>query len=135
MKANIPAYRTLPPVHNDLITIKVFKQAMDSPITITHQELLSLSPKVCKQIRDSTTTKCIPTSAISSTLGSLEIVPEDDETVIDAYQLFTLGCPDLDRVLPKGATIVPDPIELYYNSLEPGKSPNIDCLNSVLKSS
>ena len=86
------------------------------------------------QIRDSTTTKHIPTAATSSILGSLEIVPEDDEAVFDAYQSFTLGCPDMDRVPPKGATIVPDPIESYYNSLEPGKHLNIDRLTVAKES-
>ena len=93
-----------------------------------------MSPKVHTQIRDSTTTKRIPTAATSTTLGLLEIVPEDDETAFDAYQSFTLGCPDMDRVPPKGATIVPDPIESYYNSLEPGESPNIDRLTVAKES-
>ena len=107
---------------------------MNLPITITHQELLSLSPKVHTQIRDSTMMKRIPTTTTSSTLGSLEIVPEDDKTVFDVYQSFTLGCHDMDRVPPKGATIVLDPIKSYYNSLESGKSPNIDRLTVAKES-
>ena len=41
-----PAYRTLPLIHNPLITETVFKQSMETPITITQRELLSLSPEV-----------------------------------------------------------------------------------------
>ena len=43
------------PVHNPEITTSIFKRAMDLPLTITQQELLSLSPEIHSQVRDITT--------------------------------------------------------------------------------
>ena len=40
------AYRTLPPIHDLLIAKIVYKQSMETPITIMQRELLSLSPEV-----------------------------------------------------------------------------------------
>jgi hypothetical protein len=41
-----PAYKTLPPIHDPLITESVYKCSLDALITITQRELLSLSPEV-----------------------------------------------------------------------------------------
>ena len=55
-----PTYRTLPPVHDPAIAMSVFQCSMDALVTITQRELLSLSPEVCFQVRDSTMMHCIP---------------------------------------------------------------------------
>src|ERR1700678_1379602 len=55
-----PAYKTLPPVHDPTIAANVYKRSMDAPITITQRELLSMSPEVRSQYRDSTTTRRMP---------------------------------------------------------------------------
>jgi hypothetical protein len=39
-----PAYKTLPPIHDPLIAELVYKHSLDTLITITQMELLSLSP-------------------------------------------------------------------------------------------
>ena len=59
-KCTDPAYRTLPPVHDPAIAVSVFQRSMEAPVTIMQRELLSLSPEVCSQVRDSTTTHHIP---------------------------------------------------------------------------
>ena len=59
-KCTDPAYRTLPPVHDPAIATSVFQHSMEAPFTITQRELLSLSPEVCSQVRDSTTMHRIP---------------------------------------------------------------------------
>ena len=38
-----PAYKTLPPIHDLLITEDVYKRSMETPITITQWELLSVT--------------------------------------------------------------------------------------------
>jgi len=45
-----PAYKTLPPIHDAIIAAEVYKRSMDTPITITQRELLSLSPEVHSQV-------------------------------------------------------------------------------------
>ena len=44
-KKQEPAYRTLPPIHDPLIAETIYKQSMETPITITQRELSSLSPE------------------------------------------------------------------------------------------
>ena len=58
-KKTEPAYKTLPPVYNAAVAAKVYKRSMETPVTLTQEELLSLSPEICSLVRDITTTHCI----------------------------------------------------------------------------
>jgi hypothetical protein len=106
---------------------------METPITITQRELLSLSPEVRAQVREVTTTRRVPNAAISTAQGTVRIIEEDEEIVYDSAPSFTLGSTE-DRVPPAGSIVVPDPIESYYNSLGPGEAPNIDKLTVAKES-
>ena len=132
-KPAVPAYRTLPPIHEASIAADVYKRAMEAPVTITQRELLSLSPEVRAQVREVTTTRRIPNAAPSVAQGSLNIVDEDDDYLNFDTPSFTLGNPD-DRIPPEGSIIVPDLFESYYNSLGPGETPNIDRLRVAKES-
>ena len=72
-----PAYKTLPPVHNAAIAADVYKWSMEAPITITQQELLSLSPEVRLQVWEVTTTKRVPTENRQPT--QMFVVVEEEE--------------------------------------------------------
>jgi hypothetical protein len=127
-----PAYKTLPPVHEASIALDVYKRTMELPITITQRELLSLSPEVRAQVRDVTTTRRIPNTS-ATTQGSLQVIYEDDVTDFTDFDMtpaFVLET----KVPPKGSLIVADPIESYYNSLEPGEEPDIDRLTVAKES-
>jgi hypothetical protein len=132
-KAVIPAYKTLPPIHEASIAMDLYKRAMEAPITITQRELLSLSPEVRAQVRDVTTTHRIPTAAASTTQGSLQIAISEEDIAFDIAQTFALRRTD-ERIPPKGAIVVADPIEEYYGSLEPGEIPSIDRLTVAKES-
>ena len=88
---------------------------MEAPITITQRELLLLSPKVCLQVQEVTTTKRVPTENKQPTQT---FIVEEEETTKEitpsafAYQHAS------HRILPEGLTIIPDPIETYYKSLK-----------------
>ena len=131
--ATVPAYKTLPPVHEASIAVDVYKRAMDTPIMITQRELLSLSPEVRAQLREVTTTRRIPTNQVTTMQASLQTAISDEDAPYDAVPAFVLNRPD-ERVPPKGATIVADPIEEYYNSLEPGETPSMDRLTVAKES-
>jgi hypothetical protein len=131
--ATVPAYKTLPPVHEASIAVDVYKRAMDTPIMITQRELLSLSPEVRAQLREVTTTRRIPTNSATIMQASLHTAVSDDDAPYDAVPTFVLNRPD-ERIPPKGATIVADPIEEYYNSLEPGEAPSMDRLTVAKES-
>lgn len=100
---------------------------MDAQITISHRELLSLSPDVRTKTREDTTTKRVPTVANAAVSAALQMVEEENEPTEAVFQTFVLGNSG-ERVLPKDSIIVPDPIESYYDSLAPGEEPQLDRL-------
>ena len=131
--AAAPAYRTLPPIHEASIAAEVYKRAMDSPVTITQRELLSLSPEIRGQVRESTTTRRVPTAATATAQTSLQVTIDEEDLAYEIAPAFALGKTG-GTVPPIGSTIVSDPIELYYNSLEPGEVPDIDRLTVAKES-
>ena len=131
-----PAYKTLPPVHDASIATEVYKRSMETPITITQRELLSLSPEVRSQVRDVTTTRRIPNNPVASqpALQSFIVeIDEEEEEMIPAASTFAFQNA-LHRTPPEGAIVVPDPIEVYYNSLKPGQAPDLDRLTVAKES-
>jgi hypothetical protein len=132
-KTAAPAYKTLPPIHDTTIAAEVYKRAMDTAITITQRELLSLSPEVRAQVREATTTKRIPTAAATIQPVTFSTAIYEDDVCFEAAPSFALGRRN-EAVLPLGAIIVPDPIELYYETLEPGEVPSLDRLTVAKES-
>ena len=127
-KAATPAYKTLPPIHDPAIAIEVYQRAMDSMVSVSQRELLSLSPELRAKVRDCTTTRRIPNTPVTQT--SLQVINDEEEEMYEITPAFTLG----NRTPPKGATIVPDPIESYYKSLEPGEIPDLNLLTVAKES-
>jgi hypothetical protein len=116
---------------------------METPITITQRELLSMSPEVRSQYRDTTTTRRMPYNNGNTAQHYLEMETEDNQqllaTVADSQQTFADYQPIFaentsNRILPAGALIVPDPIENYYNSLRHGEAPDPDQLVVAVES-
>ena len=127
-----PAYKTLPPVHDPVVAAEVYQRAMDAPVTITHRELLSLSPEVRAQVREITTTKRIPTGPQPAAQAHLNVVSEED-LPYDIAPAFSLN-KHSERILPEGALAIGDPIEAYYESLGPGEEPDLDRLTVAKES-
>ena len=131
-----PAYKTLPPIHDPTIAANVFKRSMDTPIVISHRELLSMSPEVRSQYRDCTTTRRMPYNNGNTAQNYLDTETEEAEnqqllnTVAETQYHFAESLPNSavessqNQALPAGALILPDPIETYYNSLPYGESPD-----------
>ena len=130
-----PAYRTLPPIHDPLIAQTVYKRSLEAPITITQRELLSLSPEVRSQFRDSTITKRIPTKE-SPTAQALyqDEVAIDSETEITVPLFSAFSSPEVFYA-PDGSITISDPVETYYRSLPPGFDPVEEALTVALESS
>lgn len=129
-KKNEPAYKTLPPVHDPAVATEVYKRSMDTPITITQRELLSLSPEVRSQVRDITTTRRIPNN---STVSQVALQLEEDSNAFMEEELENTSVDALHlkrncKYPPNGAIVVSDPVERYYRSLPPGQSPDPDRL-------
>ena len=134
-KKQEPAYRTLPPIHDLLIAESVYKQSMETPITITQRKLLSLSLEVQSQFRDSTITRRIPNKDIQTTQV---LCQEEIETTNEIEQLLptilTYALPTV-TYSPNGFITIFDPIEAYYQLLSPGFDPLEEALTVSLGSS
>ena len=142
------AYRTIPAIHNAAIATKVYNCVLDTPLTITYHELLSLSPEVHSQVRDAVSLKRMPTkdTATPTTADANllqegqpteeelaylfpdeEIIAFDNVTEFSSEVTMTLAG-SVEPDLPDDAIIVDDPIDRYYQTLPKGEKPNLDCL-------
>ncbi|KAF7350003.1 hypothetical protein MVEN_01301900 [Mycena venus] len=136
-KPSGPAYRTSAPVYNEKDATAVFDASLDSPVTITQRQLLSIAPEVRAHMREATTSRRLP--------------PKDNKNARDSIQQFFHGISDplpfvdeLDTLeqqrardaqitamfdslpasyvqsaqsnLPAGGFIVPDPYSVYYDT-------------------
>jgi hypothetical protein len=124
------AYKTLPPVHDPIIATSVFQRSMEAPITITQRELLSLSPEVRSQMRDSTTTRRVPNKDAITTQN---LYTDDEDIDMDSltttYPVTTYAVSDAyNRPIPQNAFVVSDPIESYYRSLGTNEDPDLNRL-------
>ena len=132
-KKQEPAYKTLPPIHDPLIATEVYQRSMDAPITITQRELLSLSPEVRSQVRDITTTRRVQNNPNIVSQNVLQVEEEISEEEVEGGEVIGIFSNEVMHVQapcrrfhtpPPDAIIVPDPIERYYRSLEPGEVPD-----------
>ena len=126
-----PVYKSLPPVHDSAIAVDVYKRLMETPITITQRELLSLSPKVRLQVREVTTTKRVPAEHKQN--SSAFLVEEEESNKEPPASTFTYQHFS-NRVPPEGSTVIPDPIKAYYKLLKPSQEPDLDRLTVAKES-
>ena len=127
-KKHKPAYKTFPPIHDAKIAGDVYKRAMEVPITIMQQELLSLSPKVCSQVRDAMSTRRVQNKDATTAQAMMGI--DDDKNSIyylDVPMVPTFAVPNAShRTPPEGTTMIPDQFDIYYRSLCQGQRPDPD---------
>jgi hypothetical protein len=130
-KKNEPAYKTLPPVYDGKIATEVYDRAMASEITLTQRELLSLSPEVRSQVREATSARRAPPNKDHSInvladepglASALDDINDDDDD--DSPPPATFFSANGEKsVPPPDAIIIPDPYEIYLNSLPRGAAP------------
>ncbi|KAJ7660652.1 hypothetical protein DFH06DRAFT_1268967 [Mycena polygramma] len=130
-----PAYRSTAPVYDEKIANKVFDRSMDTQITLTQRELLSLSPEVRAQVREATTNRRVASPSnekstppvnqfIADPLPFSDSLHEslDEQKANDTRNTaFADSMPasfaySAERELPPDAFIVPDIYESYFNS-------------------
>jgi hypothetical protein len=97
-----------------LIAESVYKCSLDTPITITQRELLSLSPEVQSQFRDSTITRRVPTKESTATQALFEEQStsiEETEVTIPLFAAFSVL---KVYYAPDGSMTISDPVETYH---------------------
>jgi len=134
-----PAYRTAPAIHDLKIANNVYQRALETPLTITYHELLSLAPEVRAQVREAITSKRVPTKepTPSNVYQDTDLTPEElsylmpDEIPVsfdtDPTPIMALSSTSASTPTSRGI-IIDDPIEQYYRTLKPGESPDPDAI-------
>jgi hypothetical protein len=139
------AYRTLPPIHDLTIAAKVYNRALDTSLSITYHELLSLSPEVRSQVRDAVSSKRVSTKDTIAPIIPTQITILEDETLSEAELSYLF--PD-EVLVPHNAIaqsgivmslansafaaepiadepiVVDDPYDRYYRDLPKGEQPD-----------
>ena len=64
-------------IYNPQIAKAVYERAMETPITVTQQELLSLAPEMCTQVVDTTIQKRVPHDLVTLTMVKETHGPDD----------------------------------------------------------
>ena len=131
------AYRTLPAIHDSSIATTVYNRALDTPLTISYHELLSLSPEVRSQVRDAISSKRVPNKDIGPVAATQATVLQDedlnneerlylfpDEEVVP-YHAMNLSTSSIGKQsIPDEAIVVDDPFDRYYRTLSEGEQPD-----------
>jgi hypothetical protein len=113
---------------------------MEALITITQKKLLSLSPEVRSQVRDSIMTCQIPKEIVMvhSRFEEQEEEEEEPKTQFLANMVpitsFAIHRAH-HQMPPQKSIIIDDPMEEYYKSLSPREEPDPDWIIVAMKSS
>jgi hypothetical protein len=118
------AYRTYAPVQDPKIAEDVYTRSMNTPyITLSQQELLSLSPEVRQKVREVITPKRRVQDDQNPSMATAMVTMEDVEDEDDPLPFADdLGPPEITTLDNKNI-IVSDPYETYLGSLLPGQLP------------
>ncbi|KAJ7235115.1 hypothetical protein C8J57DRAFT_1089163 [Mycena rebaudengoi] len=103
-----PAYRSTAPVYNEKDAAEVFESTLDTPVTITQRQLLSIAPEVRSHMREVTTARRAPPKDNKNTGAPASQFLHDVET-----SSYTNSA---QVNLPAGGIVVPDPYSVYYDS-------------------
>jgi hypothetical protein len=112
------AYRTQAPVQDKKIADDVYARSMTTPfVTLSPQELLSLSPEVRQKVRDSVTPKRITGDSkdVLYTAHNTNTDTIDDDLPYASNTAFSDP--------PPGSIVIADPYEAFFTNLRPGERP------------
>ena len=157
-KPDVPL-RTATPVYNPQVASTIYAHTMDSQITITQRELLSLSPEVRNQVREVTSNHCIvrtetPPAPVEQHLLDIfmhiEVTDDEDDcarceashlTAVPVTYSAVVLSPTMKTLTPAlsiaeplpGAIIIEDPYEVYLRTAP--EDCGSDCLTVTKESS
>ncbi|KAG5634268.1 hypothetical protein H0H81_002600, partial [Sphagnurus paluster] len=114
-----PAYHTFAPIVDLLKSGAVFNRVLGSNVTVSVEELCSITPEICGKFREAVTQKCIATMMI-------EVEPETVEEIHSpAYLEEIEAVPILSSQVPSQAprsNVAKDYYDIYLHSLAPGET-------------
>ena len=135
------AYTTSAKIHDPRIAKAVYERAMETPITVTHRELLSLAPEVRAQVSEVTTKKRVPRAPAPVLQAMIEEIEDEDSGIgggtsnsdaevdnpppiprsvrIAQATHMPAAYVAAARTLPADATVIADPYETYLREHAP----------------
>jgi hypothetical protein len=130
-----PAYKTSAPIYDGEIANNVYDRAMDTQVTLTQRELLSLSPEVRAQVREATSNKRVtPSKDAPKNVNNINVLADDpalpaalddinddtgDPVVTSTFVNSIMQC----STPPPNSLVIPDPYETYLKTLPNGVVP------------
>ncbi|KAI9057626.1 hypothetical protein FKP32DRAFT_1583453 [Trametes sanguinea] len=107
-----PAYRTRAPIQQEDVIQGIFQRTMASPyLTVSLEEILSISPDMRARFREKITPRRVPPEA--RTVAFAEVDEAADQF------LSQVAC-DGNPMVP-GGVVVPDPYEVYLRDIAPSR--------------
>jgi hypothetical protein len=140
------AYTTTAKIHDPHIAKTVYERAMETSISITQRELLSLSPEVRAKVAEVTTKKRILREQAAMVM--IEEVPDEEDNQATPPQseeeedlpeehtpaAFTAAT---TRIIPENATVIADPYEAYLresaDSTKPAEPVHVAAESNALR--
>ncbi|KAI1785979.1 hypothetical protein LXA43DRAFT_898813 [Ganoderma leucocontextum] len=136
-KKSDPAYRSQAPVCDPRHAANVFKRSLELPITLSQEELLAIAPDVRTQMRETCSSRRIPTTTepvlthdtdIYGALPFTDDNPPAPSTSRATESLLSSMPTAFERTAagatpPPGSFVLPDPYEQYLRDLPPGQDP------------
>ncbi|KAI1784592.1 hypothetical protein LXA43DRAFT_901298 [Ganoderma leucocontextum] len=136
-KKSDPAYRSQAPVCDPRHAANVFKRSLELPITLSQEELLAIAPDVRTQMRETCSSRRIPTTTepvlthdtdIYGALPFTDDIPPAPSTSRATESLLSSMPTAFERTVagatpPPGSFVLPDPYEQYLRDLPPGQDP------------
>lgn len=119
-----PAYRTIAPIHSSHFAEEVYTRSMKLPfVTLSSEELLSISPEYRQKMRDAVTPKRIYPTEIEKVSDAVATHIQEEALPQVASEVPRTSHGRNGIPTPAEAFIVADVYETYLNNLQPGEEP------------
>lgn len=150
VEARAPAYKNRAPIEDEGLHLEVISKMLGTPVTITAEDLLGVSKPLREELKKIISRKRMPVasknkeSPASLNYEKVEASSREEEDAMDYWEAFFANEEPAPRVgmsiddlpmatftvttstkgaVPVGSVILDDPVLQYYDSLEPGETP------------
>lgn len=117
-----PAYRSLAPIYDSKHAQNVYRRALDAPVSLTHEELLALSPEIRQATREACSTRRVNSEPAMNQDVALPFADDPDMPAPQEYrprtELFLNDMPANYKATVTAhsgtpGVVISDPVEQY----------------------
>ncbi|KAF8234286.1 hypothetical protein L208DRAFT_1095722, partial [Tricholoma matsutake] len=114
-----PVYHTIAPIQNVKIIDNIYSQSMKAPlVTLSSEELLGISVKMCQKMCDAVTPKHVTGDSPTLAVMMQQQASIINKTVSNMHRAATMAAP---HNLASTGIIIPNPYKTYLTTLGPGQ--------------